>query len=105
MTKADDDRARIAELRRQARIAQGREPGEPDNIVSVPIKRWTSGAGEIEYAEVGPGAQFHTLEEAARRLKISVRELEARAELAEVGRWGGFLSLAEVGRLASQARA
>ena len=99
MTKADDDRARIAELRRQARVAQGREPDDPDQVIPVPASRWRSGAGEIQIVEVGPGAQFLTLEEAARRLKITVRELETRAKLAEVGGWGGFVSLSEVERL------
>ena len=56
-------------------------------------------ARRIQIVEVGPGAQFLTLDEAARRLKITVRELEARAKVAEVGGWGGFVALSEVERL------
>ncbi len=65
----------------------------------MPAGRWKSGAGEVTFAAVGPGAAFLTLEEAARRLKITVRELEVRAKLVEVGGWGGFVALSEVERL------
>ena len=102
MTKADDDRARIEELRRQACIAQGRAPDVPTNVVNVPARRWTSGAGEVQWARVGPNVQVLTLEEAARRLKITVRELLASVKLTELGGWGGFVALSEVERLEAE---
>lgn len=102
MTKADDNRARIAELRRRARAGQWREPDDPSNVVSVPASRGKSGAGEVTFVEVGRGAGFLTLGEAARRLRITVGELEDQAKLTEVGAYGGFVALSEVERLAAE---
>jgi len=65
---SNGDRARIAELRRQARIAQGRAPEPERDGDRLPIC-WESDAGKILRIPVGPGIAGLLPEEAAKRLK------------------------------------
>ena len=97
-TNADRDRERIAELRRVAREAQGRNPDEAEPRENGPSSRWQPDAG-MRFVEVGPGIQALTLEEASRRLKLSTREVLAKVDARQlVGRMG-VIPVAEVERL------
>jgi len=99
-TLRDRDPARLAELRRQARAAQGR-PDDPADETRPPAAKWSSGAGEIQRVAVGLGQQVITVEAAAHQLGMTVDQVRSRAQVVEVGGWA-FLAveLAEVERLA-----
>jgi len=103
VNKADRDRARIAQLRRLARSAQGRDPDESGRDDGQPIRRWQSDAGTIRFVKVGPGTPVLGLEEAASRLKWATGSLEAKitagdVESVRVG-WTRMVPLSEVERM------
>jgi len=104
VNQRERDRARIAELRRLARFAQGREPDPDDSAGTGPARRWEPDtAAGPRFVKVGPGTPVFRLEEAARRLRLSTGKLEAMAsagelELVKAG-WNPMVPLAEVERL------
>jgi hypothetical protein len=95
-TNADRHRERIAELRRLARLAQGREPDE-ETSSAAPARRWEPDIG-IRFTQVGPGIQVLTPEEAARRLKLSTREVLAKVDLSQLVGLARIIPLSEVER-------
>jgi hypothetical protein len=103
VNQRERDRERIAELRRLARLAQGREP-DPGDAGTRPTRRWEpeTPAGP-RFVKVGLGTPVLLLEEAARRLRLSRGKLEAMAaagelELLKAG-WTPMVPLSEVERI------
>jgi len=105
VNQRERDRERIAELRRAARVAQGREPGPiDDRLDAAPQRRWEpKTATGPQFIEVGLGTPVLLLEEAARRLRLSTGKLEAMAAAGELAAvkagWIPMVPLAEVERL------
>jgi hypothetical protein len=101
-TKADRDRARIAELRRLARLAQGREP-DAEALQDRPGRHWEPETEFPRFVSVGAGVAGLLPEEVARRLKWSTRDVEAKVasgelESVSVG-WMRMIPLTEVERI------
>jgi len=99
-TKTERDRERIAELRRLARLAQGREPDE-ETSSAAPARRWEPDTG-IQFARVGPGIQVLTPEEAALRLKLSTCEVLAKVDLNQLVGLARMIPLSEVERIENE---
>ena len=105
MNKADRDRARIAELRKLARIAQGRDVDKQEAARQEgPTRRWEPDVGIPRFVKVGPGTPVLGLEEAARRLRWSTATLGAKVAAGElesvmVGGFTRMVPLSEVERI------
>lgn len=107
MNQAERDRARIAELRRLARVAQGREPeaaGPPaTRRAEGHCGRWEPETGSPRFVRVGPGIPVLLPEEVARRLGWSLRDVAAKVAAGEVESlrvgWSAMIPLAEVERI------
>ena len=105
MNKADRDRARIAELRKLARIAQGRDVDQQEVARQEgPTRRWESDVGIPRFVKVGPGTPVLLIEEAARRLNWGTAKVEAAVAAGELDSvrigWIRMVPLSEVERMA-----
>ena len=105
MNKAERDRARIAELRRLARIAQGRDVDQQEVArQNGPQRRWEPDVGIPRFVQVGPGTPVLSMEEAARRLNWATGKVETAAAAGELESvrigWIRMVPLSEVERMA-----
>jgi hypothetical protein len=75
-TKADRDRARIAELRRLARLAQGREP-DAEAHQDRPGRHWEPETEFPRFVSVGAGVAGLLPEVAAKRMKWAPGKMKA----------------------------
>jgi len=105
VNKADRDRARIAELRKLARIAQGRDVDQQEVARQEgPQSRWEPDVGIPRFVKVGPGTPVLLMEEAARRLNWATAKVEAAVAAGELESvrvaWTTMVPLSEVERMA-----
>jgi hypothetical protein len=104
VNKADRDRARIAELRKLARIAQGRDVDQQEVARQEgPQSRWEPDVGIPRFVKVGPGTPVLLVEEAARRLNWATAKVEAAVAAGELESvrigWTTMVPLSEVQRI------
>jgi len=105
VNKKDRDRARIAELRKLARIAQGRDVDQQEVARQEgPQSRWEPDIGIPRFVKVGPGTPVLLMEEAARRLNWATAKVEAAVAAGELESvrigWTTMVPLSEVERMA-----
>jgi len=105
VNKVERDRARIAELRKLARIAQGRDVDQQEVARQErPQSRWEPDVGIPRIVKVGPGTPVLFMEEAARRLNWATATVEAAVAVGELESvrigWTTMVPLSEVERMA-----